>query len=109
MSNESEDTKPVEETPVDDGKNANLKKIGAAMQQFGSKVVTVTKDSAVKAAAATKEFDSKYQVSEKAKDAGQKVGTWISGVAANVKEKAANSKLLHREKKEEGGKDESDA
>ena len=109
MSNESDDTNPVEDNQADDGKNAGLKKIGAALGQFGSKVATVTKESAVKVAAATKDFDSKYHVSEKTKDAGAKVGTWVSGVAANVKEKAANSKLLNRNKKEEGGDEGTDA
>lgn len=83
----------------------------AALGQFGSKVATVTKESAVKVAAATKEFDAKYHVSEKTKDAGAKVGTWISETAANVKEKAANSKLLNRGNKKDGseGQDENDA
>jgi hypothetical protein len=105
MSNESEDTRPTEDSPVDDGKNAQLKKIGAALGQFGSKVATVTKESAVKVAAATKEFDSKYHVSEKTKDAGVKVGTWISATAGTVKEKAVS--LSKGNKK--GGQDESDA
>ncbi len=134
MSSESDDTRPTDEAP---DKNAQLKKIGyemnniinyflhaavewnavtiehyviyrAALGQFGSKVATVTKESAVKVAAATKEFDAKYHVTEKTKETGAKMGTWISSTAANVKEKAANSKLLNRGSKKEGP-DESDA